>query len=336
MVTCPLCEGDRTTVVDRFTASDAAQHFVTKQENPDRHDALRASIRALWSGDSAENRECADCSFGFASPYVAGDAGFYELAFGVSGYPRDKWEFDKTLDALTTLNPVDAPILEIGAGRGHFLEKISPRFYEPSNVTALEYNADSIRRLAAKGYDASSRNFRDLAADNRKYSAIFMFQVLEHIDDVRGTFAALFRLLAPQGNLFIAVPNPGRVRFNEENGSLHDMPPNHIGRWTKASFERAADDSGLTIVDYASEPSTLASFVKQDVYYAHKRKAQLEGTAANRLAGVRHTAAGRVLNIATMTASSALRIPTWIKASRVMATLGDTNWVHLRRTGSAL
>ena len=62
------------------------------------------------------------------------------------------------------------------------------------------------------------------------------FEFVEHMDDLDGLFGRISQLLRNDGLLFIAVPNAGRVAFNEQNGSLLDTPPNHIGRWSPAAF----------------------------------------------------------------------------------------------------
>ena len=43
-------------------------------------------------------------------------------------------------------------------------------------------------------------------------------------------------LLSKNGEILIAVPNEEIIKFNELNGALLDMPPNHIGRWSKKTF----------------------------------------------------------------------------------------------------
>src|SRR6185503_16100722 len=96
-VACPACLSTVTRPVFSVNAEESAQLQVIR-EGPyrERHDALVRLIRKKWKGDHCEIRSCRDCGFGFASPFVAGDAEFYNLAYPTVRYPKKKWEFSKT------------------------------------------------------------------------------------------------------------------------------------------------------------------------------------------------------------------------------------------------
>ena len=58
---------------------------------------------------------------------------------------------------------------------------------------------------------------------------------MEHLDDSL-LINTLKEILTDNGEILIAVPNEKVIEFNENNGALLDMPPNHIGRWSKSSL----------------------------------------------------------------------------------------------------
>jgi hypothetical protein len=55
------------------------------------------------------------------------------------------------------------------------------------------------------------------------------------------------------------VPNGDAIDAQEKLTGFWDMPPNHVGRWTRPSFEEWVNDAALTIVDDDLEPSSDAA-----------------------------------------------------------------------------
>jgi SAM-dependent methyltransferase len=280
-ISCPACHSETSDIEMTVTAGQAAQHFVLREADPARNAELRGHIAAMWNGDSADLRHCQACGFGFAWPFIGGDEQFYSLAFGVSGYPRYRWEFDRTLRAIAGRSYANA--LEVGAGRGAFLERLSPAFVPSSGVLALEYNADARDELAGRGYRVAGADFRSLETDE-KFDLICSFQVLEHLDSPDEAFGAIARLLAPRGRAFVSVPNNQRTAWSHRHGGLIDMPPNHIGRWTTAAFRTVAERHRLRVVDSEVAPNAAREFIAADLINSFLRRAQRGGTVANRLA----------------------------------------------------
>lgn len=327
---CPLCSGTKSRVIYTVTAAQSAQNWILEQNEPVRHAELAAHIASLWGRDFATANECQGCSFGFADPFVAGDARFYGLAFGPSNYPRDKWEFQKTLEAMRPLN-LQGKALEIASGYGYFLEKVSPKYFSPKDVTSLEYNDVAIARLKESGYTTKSCDLQNLVDDGERYSAIFMYQILEHRDRIHDTFDALSKLIVPGGSIFIAVPNPPSVRFWEENNALLDVPPNHIGFWKPQNLADMAQRYGLEVKEMALEPFSILTFMKWDTFFSYTKRAHLGQFPASQLYSNRRSGIGRYANLLALIAYSPLRLPIWIKAWRKQKDLAPHIWVHLTK-----
>jgi SAM-dependent methyltransferase len=274
---------------------------------------------------------CARCEFGFSDPFVAGTTDFYALSAVRDGYPSDKWEFDKTIESLEQLDLDGGNILEIGAGAGLFLAKIAPKRVPPANITAIDYNPRSVSKLEEAGYRALLGDFRQVLDFPGRYRAIFLFQVLEHMDDPHGVFSSLHLLLEPGGHLFIAVPNPHRIDFNESSASLNDMPPNHIGRWRRESFDRIAQTHGFNVEEVALEPFSLQRFISMDIGYYYLQMAQKEGTLAEWSRSLRSTRAGKALMFVTGAMYAPARVPLWLAAGSRLQGLGNSLWVHLSK-----
>ena len=90
----------------------------------------------------------------------------------------------------------------------------------------------------------------------------------------------LKNLLSKNGELLIAVPNDKIIEFNELNGALLDMPPNHIGRWSKNTFIKYCDLNKINLVEHKVEPFSLKNFLLMFFSYRFLRKAQKQNSIA--------------------------------------------------------
>jgi hypothetical protein len=97
---------------------------------------------------------------------------------------------------------------------------------------------------------------------------------LEHLDKLDKTFETFNAIIKPGGHLFIGVPNDKKIRFNELNGALLDMPPNHVGRYNKKAFEVIAQRYGWNIMEMAIEPYSSLDVMKTVMYYRSLKNAQ--------------------------------------------------------------
>lgn len=114
-------------------------------------------------------------------------------------------------DAIGRLLPPDAQtLLEIGVGQGSAGALLSRRFayvgLEPDEVsfrTAVERigAAGSVLKLPVERYEPPE-----------PFDAVCAFEVLEHLEDDRGSIVAWKRLVRPGGWLLLSVP-AGRHRF---------------------------------------------------------------------------------------------------------------------------
>ena len=329
---CPACHAGRAERLYRVDAAQAAQHYVRREAHPERHDALRAHIAELWGQPTCDVLRCTACRFGFAWPYVAGDARFYALAYERTGYPAWKWEFERTLQALdaAALAP-GFSLLEVGAGDGAFLARVVPARTAPERVRATEFSDYGRRAIEALGVRALATDVRALdAGPPAPFEVVCLFQVLEHLDGLDVLFEQLGRLTTPDAHLFVAVPNDARIAFNERNGSLLDMPPNHIGRWTRPALDALSERHNWRVVAHEIEPEGAASKARELVTYRYMRRRQKGGTLANRVERVGAAPVRKALQAATVAAYGLAAIPTALAMIRADG-LGGSQWVHLRR-----
>lgn len=334
MTECPVCRARVTETMWRVSAEEAAQHFVSVEGDASRHDDLAECIRRLWKQDDCAVVHCSECGFSFALPFVAGDKSFYNIAYPRPSHVSERWEFDRTLSELASQNGRMDSVLEVGAGFGHFLDKVAGTYVPASGVHAIEYHDVKVSRLTEKGYTAIDRDVRSLQLD-RTFDAIFMFQVVEHMDDLDTLFEKLSSLLSPAGHLFISVPNAKRIDFQEAHGSLRDMPPNHIGRWSPEAFRIIGARHALRMEKHETEPFSLKAFAKKDLHFFYLRRGQETGTIENWSRSLRAKALGKSLGSAVAALNAPGRMRVWSEAAR-RADLGTALWVMFRRGEDAV
>jgi SAM-dependent methyltransferase len=250
------------------------RHFEVGYGFADTGGRLRRYLEELWSPDgTVEVRRCEACGFGFAWPHRAGDAGFYNLVTGADPeYPQDRWEFRRTATALAAGSHGEPlRLLEAGAGDGAFLELLRGSLPGTLDATALEYDHGALERLRARGFEAVEGSLEQLADDpaqRGRYGVICMFQALEHMDQPLRVREAIDTLLAERGQVFVSVPNGAAIDFQERLTGFQDMPPNHVGRWSRGAFEAWLAGSRLRIRGDDLEPADTEAFSAQ---YAGQR-----------------------------------------------------------------
>jgi SAM-dependent methyltransferase len=334
MINCPVCGSTNISPKVKLSvrAEEAAQHFVLGEGDKERHARLSDHIHGLWKSPQCEIRTCNACELDFAWPFVAGDGVFYNLAYPHVDYPKARWEWDKTVDILGSLDTHGKRGLEIGSGFGYFLDLVSPRYFECGDMVAIEYNGVAADRLREQGFTAFAQDIREPQFDQYQghFDYVFMFQVLEHMDNIPALFERIKLITRNGAHLFIAVPNAVRTTFNEANKSLLDMPPNHISRWSDQAFVSLAKMTGFDVLEIMQEPMSFVGFIKQDLIYSHMRRSQVSGSLSNRVRSKPRDKLRRFEEAALTLMHSPSRFAVWAKALG-QQNLGSSTFVHLQR-----
>jgi 2-polyprenyl-3-methyl-5-hydroxy-6-metoxy-1,4-benzoquinol methylase len=324
---CPVCTQNESRLYWSVDSDTAARHYVSPIIAPQRFTALVSQIESLWRSETCDIVECKNCSFVFSHPYVAGDKLFYDLAYERSSYPTWKWEFQVALDKLLPMRDEDFRLLEVGAGNGAFLKQVLEKVATSDQILAIEYSEFGKERIEALGVQCLSIDVRQLTDESYKefFTVICMFQVLEHMDDLDALFQHIRFLLKPGGSLIVAVPNNLWIEFNEMNGALLDMPPNHIGRWNRKCFEEVSRRHGFSIRNHAIEDFSFVHMLKQFSTYRFLKSSQRTGSLAEKVVGMKP---GRIrsLFLAVGAGVSLLfALPLILKFNQ---TLGDSQMIH--------
>lgn len=284
---CPACGSASTTVVQRHSVDAAATHLVPPVRDPRRHALLRRALLELWGSDHVAIRTCGDCGFGFADPYVAATPTIYNLiSVGQTSYPRDRFEFGVAIQLMAQQSQ-PLRVLEIGAGDGAFMRKAHDAGVVRKSVTA-EYDDGALAKLARIPDNQTFKGgvYELAATEPEPFQAVCMFQVLEHMDRLSDVFSGLARLAAPEAYVFVSVPDSVRTATQEKLTGFWDMPPNHIGRWTREALASVASRAGFAVVDEQLEPARAVHEIWSLAKYRWEARAYEAGSVGARVNGI--------------------------------------------------
>ena len=239
---CPLCGSTNTKVREEVTLDEVVSRI------SNRNNQVREEIRKIWGGDTCKFMGCSDCSFGFAFPFKGGTNKLYSLIYDKPGnYPKENPEYDLALKEIFSKDIC----LEIGSGAGFFLNKLSKKC-KKENIHSVEVSNN-------KG---DYKNISEVP-DKKKFSAFFMFAVLEHLAEFREVMDKINTTATKDAKLFITVPHPEGVEHVQRKLGFGNIPPIHITEWNKETIRRL---TGWEIVDYQVQTMSPWENFKSYVY----------------------------------------------------------------------
>ncbi len=151
---------------------------------------------------------------------------------------------------------VKGAVLDIGCGTGAFLQTMQQADWD---ITGLEPDAIA-RNKAAELYNIHPQESEKLFELNAgAYNAITMWHVLEHVHELHAYIKQIGTLLAPNGKLFIAVPNYTSIDATvyKEHWAAYDVP-RHLYHFSPQSMEKLLSLHGLKCI--AVKPMWFDSF----------------------------------------------------------------------------
>ena len=253
---CPLC------AAERLVALPTPRQLVAPE-----------LFRAY--ADELGLKRCARCSFTFTDPrpacaLLAAYAGGLNMAKSAMG-DRPRSPVEPSAKASFLLDAVERclayrrvdqrrsarvpyRIFDYGAAQGGLLAEATRRGYR---AVGLEVG-EAFHLLREKGFDVV-RAIEELAT--RRFDAVVLNQVLEHVPDPVETLARLREVLEPGGVLVVQVPNASSLRSRlastplrrlTENEERYTMFPVHLAYFTQASLARTVRAAGFQILEEGS------------------------------------------------------------------------------------
>ena len=138
-------------------------------------------------------------------------------------------------------------LLDVGSGTGYFAAAMKEDSWD---VTALEPD-EGARKVAREQHSLTELPVAELFnLPEKKFDAITLWHVLEHVHDVNKYISTFKKLLTENGKLFIAVPNYTSYDAKEygEYWAAYDVP-RHLYHFTPHTMKLLMKEQGLKIVD---------------------------------------------------------------------------------------
>ena len=227
--TSPVTGSVNTQLTDTFRSSDIISLY---------KEQFGIDVKRFFKSDHFSMYRCDNTGYRFYHPKgLDGDGEFYatlQLKFG-EGYYHE-WKFENQL-AYDHIKPTDK-VLDIGCGVGNFLMKAKEKAAE---VCGLELNEKAVDVCRQKGLSV----YNELIAEHAEkktgyYDMVCMFQVLEHIYDIKSFLDDSLKVLKKGGKLIIGVPNSEPYFNSYDKYSTLNLPPHHMGLWNKEVFKKIA------------------------------------------------------------------------------------------------
>lgn len=240
-VICPLTKSNRVRLIRTIDTMQLVNAYKRAYGVETAHYFQGISVVNLY--------ESIDSGYQFFHPFVEGDSSFYAQLMRLPWYYMDwKWENGAAFKYIHDRQNV----LEVGCGKGAFLQKLAAE--KQCSVTGIELNRLAAEDARARGVNVTSEILATHVKENRpRYDAICSFQTVEHVADVRAFFEDCLTALVSNGKLIFSVPNQDSF-LGLDLSNLLDMPPHHIGKWTEKAIYSMETIFPLRLIALEFEP----------------------------------------------------------------------------------
>ncbi len=142
--------------------------------------------------------------------------------------------------------PTIKTLLDYGCGTGEFIKAAIAQTW---NTTGVEPSAVARDQASNDVRKQIYQSLQDIPTD-KKFDAITLWHVLEHIPDLDSTIQKLKNLLTVNGTIFIAVPNHGS--WDGETYKSHwagfDVP-RHLWHFSKDNMKMLLEKNGMKLLN---------------------------------------------------------------------------------------
>lgn len=211
---------------------------------------------APWSAQAGEPRiaPCPSCGVPTTVPPpsrdVFSDELFFDGAYGGARLARtEQW----LREAATRLRWVQqhvqgGTLLEIGSATGEFVTVAERAGFRATGLEASAWAAQQSARLTSSVVRADLVQW--LEGQGRPvFDVVCFFHVLEHVHEPRAFLQPLVQALAPEGRMFIEVPNGAARDARDGARWLGSRLPDHVVHYREQDLVPLLESVGLRVVE---------------------------------------------------------------------------------------
>lgn len=226
---------------------------------------------------------CGDCGyehFGKPRPDIASelyenDADYSDdLAVASNSEDLILWHHNQALGYLqANFAPEKTAILDVGCFNGFFVKKLVSLGFDAHGI---DFNGKAVaygREKLGLGSRISSATVEQKVEEEKRFDVITLFEVLEHLPEVRTFLAKVLKLLKDDGVIIISTPN-GKMCWRPPL----DYPPHHVSRFTLKSLEVCLSGLGMGTL-YVAEQMSTYELVRHytGTFFRAKERSSLRG-----------------------------------------------------------
>jgi len=189
---------------------------------------------------------CARCSMIYASPvpasfasgqYYDREAAGYYLSPAKLESDYAEVRFDREL-RLFRKHCRAGKVLDVGCSSGAFLYQLRRRFPGCYEVGGTDASGPALDYAQEQGIPVLRGNFLDLSIDGKKFDAVTLWAVLEHVMAPAAFIDQAGTLLNQQGLCFVLVPNFRTLATRILGGRYRYVYPQHLNYFTRVTLKK--------------------------------------------------------------------------------------------------
>jgi SAM-dependent methyltransferase len=145
----------------------------------------------------------------------------YKLDDGWNRYYNQGWQDFKDRVDWVVKNVTKAPVLDLGCGPGVITNELNKKGIPTLGV---DYSDKIIRIAKSRDVNVLWGSAEDIPCKDNSFNTVVVTETLEHVNDLDQTYKEIDRVLKPDGEIVITVPNGGSTnRFHLRTFSPEDF-----------------------------------------------------------------------------------------------------------------
>ncbi len=203
--------------------------------------------------------KCESCGFVFMEKIpTAEELGAHYSSYSYTGdaylSPLTIKSYNALLDEFEKYRKTNK-LLDIGCGRGWFLETARSRGWE---VYGTEYSEAAVQLCQTHGIHMIQGQLNSATFANDEFDVITSFEVIEHINNPREEIAFIHKFLRKGGLFYCTTPNfNSALRYYLKSGYNIINYPEHLSYYTKSTLNKLLEQNGFKNIKFLSTGISL-------------------------------------------------------------------------------